>query len=79
MSKEKINLPVFLDDKLDLNTYTMCLNVNVREEYPTKRFRWLKKKDGTRLLQQLFDVRDNMFESFRAEWKNVEEVEEVEE
>ncbi|MEE0060474.1 MAG: hypothetical protein UE295_06580 [Acutalibacteraceae bacterium] len=45
-------------------------------ESPTNHFRWLVKKDGTKVLQQLYEVCEN--DTYKDEWRDVEEVFETE-
>jgi hypothetical protein len=47
-------------------------SANLKEiitEVPTNGFRWLKKKDGTTILQQCYEV--GYINEYKIEWKDV--------
>lgn len=48
-------------------------DVYIYVERPTDSFRWLVKKDGSKILQQLYEINYNKYE-----WRDVEEVSETE-
>ena len=53
-------------------SYSTTLNRTI-SEVPTTGLRWLVKKDGTKILQQAFEIYDQ--DNYRIEWKDIREVE----
>lgn len=49
-------------------------------EQPTNHIRWLVKKDGTKILQQLYEISEynKNKNRYSSEWRDVEEVSEEE-
>jgi hypothetical protein len=60
----------------DLVYRPTSLNVNVKRESPTWRLRWIVKKDGRRVLQQLYLVSNSLLEPNEDEWRDIQEVQE---
>ena len=52
----------------------VSLNLNQHDEIASSFYLLCKKKNGDKVLQQLFFVRENMLKEYDREWRDVPEV-----